>query len=105
MSFKILTLNNIARERACERLPRERYEVASDIAHPDGSALAFARHARDGDPGERARRRACGRRRQQHTDTTRSVGAACRSSIRPGANANAVKELVLGGLFLAARNI
>ena len=31
--------------------------------------------------------------------------AACRCSIRPGANANAVKELVLAGLFLAARNI
>jgi len=32
--YKILTLNNIA-VAGLRRLPRERYEVASEIAHPD----------------------------------------------------------------------
>src|SRR5690606_25567497 len=34
MSFKILTLNNIS-VRGLERLPRDLYEVASEIGHPD----------------------------------------------------------------------
>ena len=33
MSFKILTLNNIS-VKGLERLPRDRYEVASDIGNP-----------------------------------------------------------------------
>ena len=34
---KILTLNNIA-VAGLERLPRDRYEVASEMAHPDAMA-------------------------------------------------------------------
>jgi hypothetical protein len=40
-SFKILTLNNISL-RGLERLPRERYEVASEIGHPDAIMLRSA---------------------------------------------------------------
>ena len=36
--YKILTLNNIAVE-GLRRLPRERYEVASEISHPDAVIL------------------------------------------------------------------
>ena len=36
--YKILTLNNIA-VAGLRRLPRERYEVASEIAHPDAIIL------------------------------------------------------------------
>ena len=36
--YKVLTLNNIAVE-GLRRLPRERYEVASEIAHPDAILL------------------------------------------------------------------
>ena len=36
--FKILTLNNIAVE-GLRRLPRSRYEVASEMAHPDAILL------------------------------------------------------------------
>ena len=39
--YKILTLNNIAVE-GLRRLPRERYEVASEIAHPDAILLRSA---------------------------------------------------------------
>ena len=51
--FKILTLNNIS-VRGLERLPRDRYEVASEIGHPDAILRALGRHARAGDS-----RRAC----------------------------------------------
>ena len=55
-------------------------------------------------PGERDRGRAGGRRHQQHPGFT--AVAARRAGIHaPGANANAVKELVLAGLFLGARHI
>ena len=36
--YKILTLNNIS-VAGLERLPRETYEVASEIQHPDGILL------------------------------------------------------------------
>ena len=36
--YKVLTLNNIA-VAGLRRLPRERYEVASEIAHPDAVIL------------------------------------------------------------------
>ena len=42
--YKILTLNNIS---VCglERLPRERYEIASEIQNPDAVLLrSFAMH-------------------------------------------------------------
>ena len=41
MSFKILTLNNIS-VRGLERLPRDRYEVASEIGHPDAVLVRSA---------------------------------------------------------------
>ena len=38
MQFKILTLNNIA-VAGLRRFPRDRYEVASEIGHPDAIIL------------------------------------------------------------------
>ena len=38
MQFKILTLNNIA-VAGLRRFPRDRYEVASEIGHPDAVIL------------------------------------------------------------------
>ena len=34
MTFRVLTLNNIS-VRGLDRFPRDRYEVASEIGHPD----------------------------------------------------------------------
>jgi D-3-phosphoglycerate dehydrogenase / 2-oxoglutarate reductase len=101
--FRILTLNNIS-ARGLERLPRERYEIASDLNTPDAILL-----------------RSADMHGMQLADTVRAVGRAgagvnnipvpelTRRGIpvfnTPGANANAVKELVLAGLLLAARNI
>jgi len=103
MSYKILTLNNIS-VRGLERLPRERYEVASEIGHPDAVLLRSAdMHSMDIPESVKAIARAGA--------GTNNIPVA-RMSRRgipvfnaPGANANAVKELVLAGLFLAARNI
>ena len=36
--FKVLTLNNIATE-GLDRLPRDNYEIASEIGHPDAILL------------------------------------------------------------------
>jgi D-3-phosphoglycerate dehydrogenase len=103
MRYRILTLNNIS-ARGLERLPRERYEIASDIERPDAILVRSSDMHKTAIP-----------------ETVRAVGRAgagvnnipvAELSKRgipvfnsPGANANAVKELVLAGLFLAARNI
>ena len=42
--YKILTLNNIS-VAGLERLPREHYEIASEIKHPDAILLrSFSMH-------------------------------------------------------------
>src|ERR1700760_1567430 len=103
MRYRILTLNNIS-ARGLERLPRERYEIASELDRPDAVLVRSADMHNTPTP-----------------DSVRVVGRAgagvnnipvAELSKRgipvfnsPGANANAVKELVLAGLFLAARNI
>jgi len=103
MGFRILTLNNIS-AKGLERLPRERYEVASEIVNPDAILV-----------------RSADMHTMQIPQSVRAVGRAgaginnipvARLSQRgipvftaPGANANAVKELVLAGLLLAARHI
>ena len=103
MKYRILTLNNIS-ARGLERLPRDRYEVASGLEHPDAILVRSADMHGTAIP-----------------DTVRAVGRAgagvnnipvadlSRRGIpvfnAPGANANAVKELVLASLFLAVRNV
>src|SRR5579863_8523323 len=103
MRYRILTLNNIS-ARGLERLPRERYEVSPDIDRPDAILV-----------------RSADMRKSAIPDTVQAIGRAgagtnnipvaalSRRGIpvfnTPGANANAVKELVLAGLLLAARNL
>jgi D-3-phosphoglycerate dehydrogenase len=101
--FKIQTLNNIA-VAGLDRFPRDRYELASGIGEPDAILLrSFKMHD------------------MQIPDSVLCVGRAgagtnnipvAKLSKRgipvfntPGANANAVKELVLAGLLMAARNL
>ncbi len=101
--FKILTYNNIA-IAGLERFPREHYEVASEIQHPDAIIL-----------------RSHNLHNESLSETVKAIGragagvnnipveACSRRGIpvfnTPGANANAVKELVLGGMLLACRNL
>lgn len=101
--FKILTLNNIS-VAGLERLPRESYEVASEIQHPDAILLrSFKMHDMALPDSLKAVGRAgAGVNNIPVADCT-ARGIAVFNT--PGANANAVKELVLAGMLLAARNI
>ena len=103
MSFKILTLNNIS-VRGLERLPRDSYEVASEIGHPDAILLRSAdMHSMEVPSSVLAVARAGAGTNNIPVAKMSRRGIPVFNA--PGANANAVKELVLAGLFLAARNI
>jgi len=103
MRYRILTLNNIS-ARGLERLPRERYEIASDLEHPDAILVRSAdMHAAPIADSVRAVGRAGAGVNNIPVAELSKRGIPVFNS--PGANANAVKELVLAGLFLAARNI
>lgn len=101
--FKILTLNNIAVE-GLRHLPRERYEVASEIAHPDAILLrSYNMHDMDIPDTVAAIGRAGAGTNNIPCDAMAARGVPVFNA--PGANANAVKELVIGGLLLGARNL
>lgn len=103
MSFKILTLNNIS-VRGLDRLPRDRYEVASEIGHPDAIMLRSAdMHSMELPSSVLAIARAGAGTNNIPVPKMSKRGIPVFNA--PGANANAVKELVIASLFLAARNI
>jgi D-3-phosphoglycerate dehydrogenase len=101
--FKIQTLNNIS-VAGLDRLPRDAYEVASELTHPDA---ILVRSAKMHDLPVPASLKAVGRAgagvNNIPVDAMTERGIAVFNA--PGANANAVKELVLAGMLLAARNI
>ncbi|NEX21396.1 phosphoglycerate dehydrogenase [Thiorhodococcus mannitoliphagus] len=101
--FKIQTLNNIS-VAGLERLPRDRYEIASEIAHPDAILVRSAKmHDMEIPETVQAIGRAgAGTNNIPIADMT-ARGVAVFNA--PGANANAVKELVIAGMLLSARNI
>ena len=103
MTFKIQTLNNIS-PVGLDRFPRESYEVASEIGHPDAIMVRAAdMHSMDIPDSVKASGRAGAGGNNIPVDAMSDRGVPVFNA--PGANANAVKELVLAGLFLAARNI
>ncbi len=101
--YKILTLNNIS-VAGLEQLPRDRYEIASEIQHPD--AILVRSHKMH-DMEIPASLKAVGRAGAGVNNIP--VEEMSRRGIcvfnAPGANANAVKELVLAGMLIAARNL
>ena len=101
--YKILTLNNISVE-GLERLPRDKYEIASEIQHPD-AVLVRSHNMHEMDIPESIK--AIGRAGAGVNNIP--VAEMSKRGIpvfnAPGANANAVKELVIAGMLLAARNI
>mgnify|MGYP000412552432 CR=1 FL=1 len=101
--YKIQTLNNIS-IAGLERLPRESYEVASEINHPDAILLrSFNMHNMDLPETVMAIGRAGAGVNNIPVDKMSARGIPVFNA--PGANANAVKELVVAGMLLAARNI
>ncbi len=101
--FKILTLNNIAVE-GLRRLPRERYETASEITHPDAILLrSHNMHEMDVPETVAAVGRAGAGTNNIPIDAMSARGVPVFNA--PGANANAVKELVIAGMLIGARNL
>jgi D-3-phosphoglycerate dehydrogenase len=101
--YKILTLNNIA-VSGLERLPRDSYEVASEIQHPDAVLLrSFNMHNWEIPASLRAVGRAGAGVNNIPVDKMSANGIAVFNA--PGANANAVKELVLASMLITARNL
>ncbi len=103
MTFKIQTLNNIS-SLGLERLPRATYEVATEIANPDAVMVRSAdMHKIEVAPSIKAIGRAGAGTNNIPVAAMSARGVPVFNA--PGANANAVKELVLTGMLLAARNI
>jgi len=101
--FKILTLNNIS-VAGLDRLPRDTYEIASEISHPDAILLrSFNMHNMEVPDTVKAIGRAGAGVNNIPVPAMTARGIAVFNA--PGANANAVKELVLAGMLMAARNI
>src|SRR5690349_22590818 len=101
--FKIQTLNNIS-VLGLERLPRDRYEVASTLANPDAVLVRSAdMHKIEIAKSIKAIGRAGAGTNNIPVKAMSERGVPVFNA--PGANANAVKELVLAGMFLAARNL
>ncbi len=101
--FEILVLNSIS-QVGLKRFPAEAYRIVKDAAHPD--AILVRSHEMNA---------------MKIPDTVRAIGRAGAGTNNipvkdmsgrgvpvfnaPGANANAVKELVLAGMLMAARNL
>jgi len=100
---KILTLNNIS-PLGLERFPREGYEVASEIQHPDAILLrSFNMHDMAIPESVKAIGRAGAGVNNIPVDKMSHAGIPVFNA--PGANANAVKELVVAGMLIASRNL
>ncbi len=101
--YKVLTLNNIS-PIGLDRLPRDSYEIASEITSPDAILLrSFKMHDMEMPTTVKAIGRAGAGVNNIPVDKMTGLGIPVFNA--PGANANAVKELVVAGMLIAARNI
>jgi D-3-phosphoglycerate dehydrogenase len=101
--FKVLTLNNIS-VTGLDRMPRDQYEIASEIQNPDAVLVrSFKMHDWPVPDTLQAIGRAGAGVNNIPVDAMTEKGIPVFNA--PGANANAVQELVLTGMLLSARNI
>lgn len=102
-AFKILTLNQISK-LGLDRFPPGRYEVGSKVADPDAILVrSHDMHSMKIPEHVRAIGRAGAGVNNIPVDAMSKRGVPVFNA--PGANANAVKELVIAGLLIAARNL
>ncbi len=101
--YRVLTLNNIS-SVGLEKLPRDAYEISSDANDPDAILVRSAK-MHDMEIGEnlKAVGRAGAGVNNIPLDKMSEKGVVVFNA--PGANANAVKELVISSMLLASRNI
>ena len=101
--FKIQTLNNIS-PLGLARLPKEQFQVSNDSKEPDAILLrSFKMHDMEIPKSLKAVGRAGAGVNNIPVEKLTRMGIPVFNA--PGANANAVKELVLAGMLLACRHI
>jgi D-3-phosphoglycerate dehydrogenase / 2-oxoglutarate reductase len=101
--FTIKTLNNIS-PRGLERLPRDRYTVSSDNAEPDAIIVRSAdMHATTIPSSVKAVGRAGAGTNNVPVASLSKRGVPVFNA--PGANANAVKELVIAAILMSMRHV
>jgi len=101
--YKILTLNNIS-PLGLARLPADTFQVSADVKEPDGILLrSFKMHDMEIPKSLKAVGRAGAGVNNIPVDKLSKLGVPVFNA--PGANSNAVKELVIAGMLLAARHI
>ena len=101
--YNILILNAIS-QNGLKRLPAERYSVGKDVAKPDAIMVRSAdMHSLEIAKSVQAIGRAGAGTNNIPVKAMSARGVPVFNA--PGANANAVKELVVAGMLLAARNI
>ncbi|MBX3666618.1 MAG: 3-phosphoglycerate dehydrogenase, partial [Burkholderiales bacterium] len=101
--LRILTINAIAAV-GLHRFPKERYLVGADTANPDAILVRSQDlHKMDIPASVKAIGRAGAGTNNIPVDRMSQRGAPVFNA--PGANANAVKELVIAALLIAARNL
>ena len=101
--LRILTLNSIS-SVGLKRLPAERYSVGTHVNSPDAILVrSHDMHAIEIAPSVKAIGRAGAGTNNIPVAAMNQRGVPVFNA--PGANANAVKELVIAGILLAARNL
>jgi D-3-phosphoglycerate dehydrogenase / 2-oxoglutarate reductase len=101
--FTILTLNNIA-SAGLDRLPSDLYQISEDASEPDAILLrSFDMHGYPIQSSLKAVARAGAGVNNIPYKALAARGIPVFNA--PGANAQAVMELTIAGMFLAARNI
>ncbi len=101
--YTIQTLNKIS-PAGLDRLPREEYEIASEIPRPDAVILrSFKMHGMEIPDSVKAVARAGAGTNNIPIPACTERGIPVFNT--PGANANSVKELVIAGLLLSSRRL
>lgn len=103
MPKRLLTLNQISL-KGLERLPRDRYEIASEFAKPDAILLRSYK-LREEDIADSVLAIARAGAGVNNIPVAACTARGIPVFNSPGANANAVKELVAAGLLLGSRGI
>jgi D-3-phosphoglycerate dehydrogenase len=101
--YKVLMLNNIS-PLGIAKLPADKFQVSADMKEPDGILLrSFKMHDMPIPKSLKAVGRAGAGVNNIPVDKLSKLGIPVFNA--PGGNSNAVKELVIAGMLLAARHI
>ena len=102
-TFRVLTLNKISAQ-GLKRLPASNYEVGTDIANPD-AILVRSHNMLEMDIPASVKAIARAGAGTNNVPVSKMSQRGVPVFNAAGANANAVNEMVLAGMLLAARNI